>query len=316
MIVEVKASNHAKAVSSFSGFHSVVWGRLDRPPADPVAASADAAAAAYHRVFSGLAEPDDCVRALSARMLKSAPLLIDRYEALVADVPKQYRLVLPKRGGEIGIIHRGRLINPDLLLYQSRMNALFGAGVLQRLEAVIARSGRARYAEIGPGSAQFAFMLRQCLDERLDVVLIDLPLAMANGCAYLSCAAGPAAVVVGSPDALAPPDCPFVYLANYLLPAYARQLAPFDLVHNANSLHEMSAPQVDYYLSFVEAHLADDGCLHLAGMGRTLDYHQDVPRAAASRFPNHRIYNDRRIGVAPIIEPPHMLCYPSSVASS
>ena len=309
--------NYAKALSPFSGFYLMMWGRHDVPADSDFAIDAGRTADFYGRFFGGQISREQLPPMLerefdlSGRMRRTSPFLIAEYEKLVDRVPERYRIRLEKRGGEIGILHRGRLLNPDLLSFQTRMNALFGSGVLQRLEDAIASRGSANYAEIGPGAAQFAKALRDCFEHRLNVFLIDLPMAMANGCAYLCCTAGPDAIAIVTPETATALHKPFVYVANHLLPAYERHLPPFDLVHNANSLNEMTDGQIHYYLSFVRAHLATGGSFHLSGLFKTHPDHRDVIAAAASRFPNHHIYDQPTIGEVTVIDPLHMVCYPA-----
>src|SRR5207248_2158 len=121
---------------------------------------------------------------------RSLPRMAAYYDNLVSTIPERYRLVAPPRAGEIGALHNGRILNPDLILYQRRMNALYAGGALQQLEEIIAAEGSANYLEIGPGHCFFAWALARCFDDKLNVFLVDLPYVMGNGCAYLSCAAG------------------------------------------------------------------------------------------------------------------------------
>jgi hypothetical protein len=307
--------NQVKLLSPFSGFHPMMWGRLDVPADSDEAIDGRRAGAFYTRYQAGQV-PRAALPALlerefdlSGRMRRSAPALIDQYDALTDGVPERYHVCLPARAGEIGIRHRGRIIHSDLIAFQSRMNALYGGGALQHLEAVVAREGRATYGEIGAGAAQFANALRDCFDGRLDLVLIDLPPILANACAYLSCTAGPDAIGLVTADTAAPLQAPIVGVANYLVPAYERHLPAFDLVHNANSLNEMNDRQVACYMELVRRHLAPGGCFHLSGTFKLYDYHKDVPQAAAGAFPRHHLTRDGMIGGVRVVDPQHMFCY-------
>jgi hypothetical protein len=311
--------NYVKTLAGFSGFNSMMWGRLDAAEGSELAIDPTRTADLYERYKSGqiprTALPGVLEREfdLSNRIRRSAAALLAQYEALLEDVPDKYRVRLPKRGGEIGILYHDRIVNYDLVVFQSRMNALYGAGALQRLEDVIAARGYATYAEIGPGAAQFADALRNCFDGRLRVFLVDLPSIMAYGCAYLSCTAGPDAVHVVADGKAAIVERPFIYVANYLVPACEHVFPPFDLVHNANSLNEMTDRQVAYYMKWVRAHLAPQGSFHLSGAFKTLDYHRDVVAAAAQAFPEHHVYLEPVIGTVRVMDPQHMFCYPSEV---
>lgn len=306
--------NYSRAISSFSGFHLLLWGRLD-VPGDLDAAQAQRF---YSEIFSGtltgsaiaqrmeeMGVPRRIERSRRSllRFYRSRENLAPRYDRLVARVPPRFRIEAPKRGGEIGLLHRGRILNPDVVAYQSRINALYGAGVLDALDRVIAQRGSANYLEIGPGHCFFARALGSLFGDRLRVFLIDLPFVMANAVAYLSCVEGVASVGLATESAW-PRATPFVLVPNHLVPSYEPRLPPFDLVHNALSLNEMNAKQVAYYLDFIDRRLAEGGVFHLCGGGRYLDYHQDALAAAKRRLRMRKSYRGTIEGI-PVADGPN-----------
>jgi len=80
---------------------------------------------------------------LRERMRRTQKWLTYYYDTLTERVPDRYRLPTAPRAGEIGIRHRGRILSPDLITYQNRLNALYGFGALGMLEHRIAKVGHA-----------------------------------------------------------------------------------------------------------------------------------------------------------------------------
>lgn len=299
--------NFARLASPFSGFHLAAWARQD----DHTKFDAERAARFYSVLFSKdassreIAEAAESLFGLGERITSAAESLVDQWETLVAKTPKRYRLSLPAIGGEIGVVHDGRILNPDLLSFQSRMNALYAGGALEHIERRIRDDGEASYLEIGPGHCAFAHSLNVCFQSKLRVFLIDLPASLANGCAYLGCAGLADRLTIADAKRPAELQEPFVLIANYLVPLCEGALPEFDLVHNAISLNEMTADQVDYYLRLIRVHLSARGVFHLSEGEKSLSYHVDALAAGQAIFPNHLIERDRHIGSVPIIEAPN-----------
>ena len=299
--------NYVRCISPFIGFHQMMWGRLDVPgEVDGVKASAF-----YDRFFSGtldhkaIFEELESEFHLTERIGQSMPSLIESYDELVRNIPEQYRILAPPRAGEIGVQHGGGIINPDLIIYQRRINALYAGGALQPIEDAIAAQGSANYLEIGPGHCFFAYALARCFAGKLRVFLIDLPFVMANGCAYLTCAAGADQIGLVTPETTAAVEKPFVFVPNYLVPDYEPHLPDFHLVHNAISFNEMNAQQIAYYYDLVAHHLADDGVFHIAGGFKLLDHHVDALAAATQRFPNHIVHRGAYVGEYLVFDGPN-----------
>jgi hypothetical protein len=308
--------NYARCVSPFSGFDLMMWGRRDVPGQLDTAKVNDF----YGRFFSGalgykeVAERLESEFNLSSHIRQGVPRMTDFYDGLVSGIPERYRIVAPPRAGEIGAWHNGRIINPDVILYQRRVNALYAGGALQPIEDAIAAHGSANYLEIGSGHCFFAYALAECFAGKLNVVLIDLPFVMANGCAYLACAAGTDRIGLVTAETTAAIEKPFVFVPNYLVPEYEHHLPDFHLVHNAISFNEMNAQQVANYFDLVERHLASDGVFHIAGGQKVLDYHVDAVAAAIDRFPNNTFYPDRDIAGHLIAERPNTFIRRSTVS--
>lgn len=306
--------NYSRALSPFSGFHMMLWGRQDIPGdmdedqarrfyAEVLGGKLTGSAIGMRLKEMGIPARISASRSNRIRFYSARRNLVRTYERLVAMIPERFRLAAPKRGGEMGLLHNGRILNPDVLIYQSRINALYGSGTLDMLDRIIAERGSANYLEIGPGHCFFAHVLRQLFKGRLNIFLIDLPFVIANGIAYLSCAAGVGRIGLATQQHWPSPK-PYIFLPNYLLPRYAENLPRFDLVHNALSLNEMTAKQVGYYVDFIGQHLNERGIFHLAGGKKYLAYHQDALRIAQGCLPLRKSYSSSVEGTR-VLDSPH-----------
>jgi len=300
--------NHVRCVSPFSGFDLMMWGRRDVPGQ----VDATRASALYGAMLSGTLDYRDLGERLerdfdlSGCIRRSLPDMTAFYDALVSTIPPHYHIAAPPCGGELGALHNGRIINPDVILYQRRVNALYAGGALQPIENAIASHGSANILEIGPGHGVFARALAECFAGAVNVFLVDLPFVLANSCAYLACASGTDRIGLVTAATRTAIDRPFLLIANHLVPAYERHLPDFHLVHNAISFNEMSALQVAYYFDLIDRHLAPDGTFHMAGGSRALDDQVDATAAAIDRFPNHALYPDRHIAGHLVAERPNV----------
>jgi hypothetical protein len=289
--------NHVRCLNSlFTGFDTLAWERRDGPRVN----WADLAHFRARVLATGVF-PRDLDRLLEERFLLRSKLELSGYLAaahaeLVEGVPERFIARCPNRMGEIGVVHEGRILSPDLLTWQSRINAMVGGGATAVLEAAVAARGVGRVLEIGPGYCFIPYVLHQAFGGRLQIFLVDLPRMMAFGYAYLSGLVGADQVSILAEPGRPIPTTPFVCLPHSLVPAYADALPPFDVAYNAISLNEMNAKQVAFYLAFIDAHLADDGVFFLEQGGRYRDGHEDAMAAARRVFPRHRICDERTVG--------------------
>lgn len=289
----------------FTGFDMLAWGRRDGREINLPEAER------FHAgVMHDGALPRNLDEVLEVRFQFVTRLWYSRYlaaarRALLVNVPERYIARCPARMGEVGIVDQGDIVNPDLLTFQSRINAMVGGGVTQALEQAVARRGSATLLEIGPGLGFIPYTLHRALEGRLTVFLVDLPRMMARGYAYLAGVVGAEHVgIVTDPDE-ALPETPFVYIPNYLVPAVSGRLPRLDAVLNAISLNEMNAAQVDFYLGFIDAHLDEHGIFFLEQGARYRPDHEDAMAAARRRFPSHRCCPDPAVGGLPVMAYPN-----------
>lgn len=296
----------ATAISPFSGFHLMMWARQDAPTYDHAAANAW-----YSELFAADHAPAEADAQLTARFSLPQKIaaahdgLVETWRKLTDNVPQRYRIKASATAGLIGSRHGEYVLNPDVLSHQSRLNALYGAGVLESLERKIAAEGSATYLEIGPGLCSFAHALNSVLEGRLRLFLIDLPTSLGNAVAYLHAAAGRQRVSLATADSKAPFDSAYTLIPNYLIPWCEARLPPIDLAHNAISLNEMSPAQVDYYLALIKRVLGPDGVFHLSEGGKYLDYHTNAQAAALGAFPHSDVYKEETVRAAHVIERPN-----------
>jgi hypothetical protein len=293
----------------FTGFDMLAWERRDGPAIDLGRAQA------FHAnvLATGTLPPDiDAVLEkvfMQTTRLERSHYLAEVHAELTQNVPAKYIARCPDRMGEIGIIHDERIINPDLITYQSRINAIIGGGVFDVIDRAIERRGRAAVLEIGPGLCFIPYSLHQMFGGRLQIVLIDLPRMMAFGYAYLAGLVGAEHVAVIAAPGEPWPDAPFVFVPNYLVPAYARALPRVDVAYNALSLNEMHPRQIDFYLDLIEAQIDPDGVFFLEQGAKYLDSHEDAMAAAGRRFPNHRTCWDTAVGGLRVLASPNSYFY-------
>ena len=311
--------NYVKTLAPFSGFHSMMWGRLDVPPDSELALDAKRTADLYQQVYVGTRATCDVAGGprTASSISRTACGAVRQHssastEALLDGVPEKYRIRLPKRGGEIGILHSGCIVNYDLVVFQSRMNALYGAGRSSVWKMSLRRGAtrRTRKLDRAPRSSptRCATVSTGASTCSSSICRLSWP----TGARICPAPPDPTRLRVVTTRTFTPVSRPFVYVANYLVPACERNFPFFDLVHNANSLNEMNERQVEYYMAFVRAHLAPTGCFHLSGTYKIFDYHHDVVTAAARAFPRHRLCLEPRIGAAPVMDPQHLFCYSST----
>lgn len=183
----------------------------------------------------------------------------DEYRRHVRNVPKRYLVRTPRTFGEIGIEVDGLLVNPDIILCQSRINGMLCSGVLDKLDADIRRRGKARVLEIGPGYGPLGQALRTIYGHRLEYIAVDLPSILYNSSIYLSVLANGEGCHLLLPGEKVPETFRFLFVANYLLDELADSLGPIDLGLNTMSFPEMSPAQVGGYALFLKRTLRADG---------------------------------------------------------
>lgn len=183
----------------------------------------------------------------------------DEYRRHIQNVPKQYIVKTPRMFGEIGIEINGLLVNPDVVLCQSRINGMLSAGVLDKLNLDIARRGRARVLEIGAGYGPLGQALKTIYGDQLEYIVVDLPSILYYPSIYLSTLVNGEGCHVLLPGDKVPEQFNFLFVANYLLDEFGDALGPIDLALNAMSFPEMSPQQVRYYGELLKRLLRVDG---------------------------------------------------------
>jgi putative sugar O-methyltransferase len=296
----------AAAISPFSGFDSMLWRRQSNADYDRAAANAWYAELfsqdwPIERVDLELERRFDW----SNRVLQVRDHLIEMWRKLTHNVPAKYHIRRPACAGVVGAADDdGQILNFEVLSHQSRMNALYVAGVLDKLSEKISTDGTATYLEIGPGLCSFAHSLNAALDFKLQVFLVDLTAALGNGCAYLSAVAGAENVGLVQSTTRDALQHQYVLIPNYLVPWYEARLPELDLVHNAISFNEMTRDQVGYYLRLVKRRLSAGGVLNVSQGQASLDYHVDAHAIALSVFPDAEIISESGMQGVAMIELP------------
>ena len=174
--------NYMRLWAPFAGFHLVFLDRMDsRLHAEPwdekILASLASNGIEDSTIEHLVAEVDPAVR-LKTCLDQSGGVssCADDYREHTRNVPTKYLVRTPRMFGEIGLEVDGLVVNPDVVLCQSRINGMLSSGVLDKLDADIARRGRARVMEIGPGYGAVGQALRGIYGEALEYIAVDLSL--------------------------------------------------------------------------------------------------------------------------------------------
>lgn len=250
--------NYLRLHAPFAGYHLLILDRLDPPQFD--SEWTDEFVATTSR--EGL--PEDIVQLLKDRVDARERLLplVGEYVEHIRNVPDRYVVRTPRLFSEIGIEVNGILINSDVVLCQSRINALLCSGVLAKLDADIARRGRARVLEVGPGYGSLAYALKGIFGERLEYIVVDLPSSIYYASIYLSVLSNRDRCHLLMPGEKLPASFDFLFVANYLLDELGGDLGPIDLAVNTMSFPEMSEAQVRHYALAFKRLLRDDGVVY------------------------------------------------------
>jgi hypothetical protein len=251
--------NWTRILSPFTGYHLLYLDRLD-----------------HGRRFSQPYPPEVLDRIQQENLPDDLPDLMERYiyhnERLAWVVPQFFHSIrnlpsdlivsVPPRGGEIGAMINGRIINCDSLQVQARVNSMHSSGVMDLLREKAERRGRVRVLEIGAGYGALAHAMSSLFRDRIDYVMVDLPSVLHYPATYLTLAGLPVEVI--TPENVADADAGGSHrlVPNYLLPEIEESLGSFDLVVNTMSMNEMSESQVWYYANLINRLLASDGVFY------------------------------------------------------
>lgn len=285
----------AKGLRLRSSFADLNFLRLDAPFIGyhlPILDRRDRAQFATEEDFSfldGLSQngiPADIAAILAARldMRRRLAPVVGEYETYVRGVPQKYRVGAPRMLGEIGVIIDGRVINPDILMCQSRINGMLSLGVIAKLGREIEERGRVRVLEIGPGYGALAYALRSIFGSKLEYILVDLPSSLYHSAVYLSTLLDGEACHLAMPGGAIPQHFNCLFVANYLLDEFAPRLGPIDLAINTMSFPEMSETQIRHYANLSARLLRPDG-IFFDENGVYLPHHADSDAVLGSVFP-------------------------------
>jgi len=198
-----------------------------------------------------------------------------RYQRFTAGLPERYWLSAPQACGEFGHLIDGRLVNDSVLRWQELVQRLFRAGVLARLEDC----RQPEILEIGAGYGALPYQLQRLLPS-VRYTILDLPETLLLSGSYLTLLHGPEGVApvrssVELSEARAG-QARFFLVPNHGL-GWLRECR-FDLAINIQSFQEMTAQQLDRYLSF----LAPRAELLLSDNQDRQQRNRDDPRVSAA----------------------------------
>ncbi len=274
--------NYLRLSAPFIGFHLPILDRLDRRRFP-----GDGGEEFLAQLGSGIPDGISDIHASRFDVAERLAHLVPEYERFVHNVPARYVVAAPRMFGEIGIDVGGVVVNPDTIMCQSRINGLLASGVLDKLDADIARRGRARVLEVGPGYGALAYALKSIFKDQLEYIAVDLPSSLYYSAIYLSAPFDGERCHVLGPGDKVPEHFNFLFVANYLIDEFASALQPIDLAINTMSFPEMSVDQVRFYAETFRRLLRPDGVVFDEN-GVFLQHHVDSDAILGSVFPYHK----------------------------
>jgi hypothetical protein len=275
--------NYLRLNAPFAGYHLPILDRLDarRFPDDW--------GAAFVARLGQDGIPEDIAAELDRRFAARDRLspLVPEYLDHVRNLPPRYVVRTPRMLGEIGIEVNGVLVNADVILCQSRINAMLSGGVIDKLEKDMARRGRARMLEVGSGYGSLGYALKTMLGDRLEYIALDLPSSLYYAALYLGATNDWERSHLLLPGEKLPEAFDFLFVANYMMDEVAGQIGPVDLAVNCMSFPEMSAAQVRNYGTFFKRVLRSDGVVFDENAA-VKPHHTDSKAILAELFPFRR----------------------------
>jgi hypothetical protein len=281
--------NYLRLNSPFAGYHLPILDRLDQPRFDT-----EGMRNFVMKLGRGI--PDDVVEQFEALIDPAERLkpIVEEYLKYTRNVPRRFIVQTPRLFGEMGIEVNGALASPDVILCQSRVNALLCTGVLDRLDNALARRGRVRIVEIGPGYGALAQALRGIYGDKLEYVGIDLPSSLCHSAVYLGLLTGREGTYVLSPGDRVSLNFKLLFVANYMVDEIAESLAPVDLAINTMSFCEMTERQVRHYGELFEKWVGKEG-LVFEENGTPRSHHVDSKKILSSIFPHRKQALSKRV---------------------
>lgn len=276
--------NNLRIHAPFAGFHLPVMDRLDQPrfsgPGEETLLHIRAATT-RESMWERICEAID-------PMARMQPF-VGMQRLVTRNIPAHYIVDTPKIFGEMGVIIDGILSNPDTILCQTRINALYAGGALLAISRIIDEKGTCRILEIGSGHGALAHAIMSIFEGRIEYVCCDLPSSLQYAAIYLGHFAARSKVVTlddcSVNEMRGRSGCTFV--PNYLLDKVVNTEMPIDVAINTMSMPEMSADQVDYYCRVMANSFSKNGFFYEAN-NVVLDYHVDCKEIFSKHFSHRR----------------------------
>lgn len=286
--------NYVRLMSPFTGFHLPFLDRIDGFRRFDNKLSRDIQNACAQGIPADIAERMDALNPF-----ERLEHTINDYLSLIARLPDKYIVDVPQRSGEVGLLINERLVNPEVLICQGRINALHDLGVLPLIERKIAENGCARILEIGPGYGALATALRSLYPQKLEYIAVELPYILWNCVAYMTTNNyGSASHVMQSGEPF-PSSFGVLFLANYLLDEFKNNIGPVDIAINTMSFIEMSKPQVTYYRDTIRENLSSDGVCVIEGVP-SRPHHVDCDSIFSETMTKVRTSNNPALNLVPL----------------
>lgn len=268
-LVPVSAANEARCADDFSsinyirlgspfmGFHLPILDRTDGFRRFDDATTETIRAQVATRIPENIVELMDALDP-QARLAH----VVNEHHRLTKNLPPKYIVKTPPRGGEVGLVIDGVIVNPDTLITQARINCMYNLGILDFIEQRIRRRLHCRILEVGAGYGALATALHSIYPGQLRYIVIELPSVLWNTACYMG-AIGPVHLI--GPNEPFPKAFETALVANYLAEEYRGQMGPVDVAINTMSFIEMSDAQVRYYRDLMADLIGSEGKCFIEG---------------------------------------------------
>jgi hypothetical protein len=231
--------------------------------------------------------PNDCDEIFINNIFRLAPFFLE-YIDISRRIPCDSLIYPPNKCCEVGFKYNDVIVNMETLRYQSNLSTLWELGVINYLENIVSKHGKATVIEIGGGYGAFAYYMKQTIPG-LNYIIIDIPETLMISAAWLSInMVDTPPVFYGGDEAFEISDYSdrVILVPNYKCDLFLNIIKHADLVLNYASFGEMTADQVRKYGKISATLLGDSGYLVESNQSNMPHTHSVVSELLSESFEN------------------------------
>ena len=204
--------------------------------------------------------PDDWDETLKI-LAGPPPATLINYAKVSYSLPKELRVVPPRKFGEIGWQVGETIVNDDTYVYQQIISLMYENGLIDYLQERLSKNGFLQIVEIGGGYGALAYYLTRIFEGHVHYALIDIPESLAFASIYCSTLFPDMDywVIENTESFTLPCEPGFTFIPNMLYHNLSVDDSLVDLCINTGSMAEMSATQVDDYCESIGRFMGDTG---------------------------------------------------------